>query len=190
TPNKILHTYLLRLVKYTFSITVDHLEKDRSQDLLSLIEACMNLLQKEGWNLPKLNAKYIMEHQCALIGKHLKMLVQCMPFVLWDMVVPELLKAWVMIGLTGALLWQYNIKVKEVYLAELQQALTSLVHAIAHLDPIKMISKPKLHILLHATDDIQRCGPAVGFTTERYKSYNLVFRTCSVNSNHQSPSPI
>ncbi|EJT97223.1 hypothetical protein DACRYDRAFT_59430, partial [Dacryopinax primogenitus] len=67
-------------------------------------------------NLPKIDAKYIMEHWHALTGKHLKTLAQCMPLVLWDLVEAEMLEVWVTIGLTGALLWQYNIEVKDIYL--------------------------------------------------------------------------
>ncbi|EJU01380.1 hypothetical protein DACRYDRAFT_16097 [Dacryopinax primogenitus] len=117
-----------------------------------------------------------------------KTLAQCMPFILWDLVSADVLEAWVVIGLAGALLWQYDIEVKETYLDELRLAVTTLVHAMARLNPIKMISKPKMHILLHIVDNVRRFGPAVGFATERYESYNSVFRTRSVNSNHQAPS--
>ncbi|KZT60628.1 hypothetical protein CALCODRAFT_418212, partial [Calocera cornea HHB12733] len=50
------------------------------------------------------------------------------------------------------------------------------------------ISKTKLHTALHMTDDVLRFGPATLYTTERYESYNSVFRLCSVLSNRHAPS--
>ncbi|KZT58019.1 hypothetical protein CALCODRAFT_414151, partial [Calocera cornea HHB12733] len=50
------------------------------------------------------------------------------------------------------------------------------------------LSKSKLHILLHAAEDVARHGPAVLYSTERYEAFNTVFRQCSVLSNRQSPS--
>lgn len=51
-----------------------------------------------------------------------------------------------------------------------------------------MISKPKLHFLRHIVFYVRRFGPPLLYSTERYESFNHVFRMCSVLSNRQSPS--
>jgi hypothetical protein len=60
--------------------------------------------------------------------------------------------------------------------------------AFASIDPSRIISKIKLHLLAHAKDDVRACGPLVGAATEVYESFNAVFRSCSILSNHLAPS--
>jgi hypothetical protein len=48
--------------------------------------------------------------------------------------------------------------------------------------------KPKFHFLVHAPLFIRRFGPAIIFSTERYESFNRVFRLASIYSNRQAPS--
>ena len=56
------------------------------------------------------------------------------------------------------------------------------------IDPSKMISKLKLHLLVHLKSDIIRFGPLVGHSTEVFECFNAIFRFCSVFSNHLAPS--
>lgn len=55
-------------------------------------------------------------------------------------------------------------------------------------DPSKIVSKAKCHILTHIVDNIRRFGPAVTLSTETFESFNGVFRLCSILSNRHSPS--
>ncbi|KZT58587.1 hypothetical protein CALCODRAFT_414850, partial [Calocera cornea HHB12733] len=48
--------------------------------------------------------------------------------------------------------------------------------------------KAKPHLLLHLPDNILQFGPASLFATQRYESYNSIFREGSILSNHQAPS--
>ncbi|KIL54693.1 hypothetical protein M378DRAFT_41494, partial [Amanita muscaria Koide BX008] len=50
------------------------------------------------------------------------------------------------------------------------------------------ISKPKFHFLVHLPRFIKRFGPALLYSTERYESFNHVFRLCSIHSNRKAPS--
>ena len=56
------------------------------------------------------------------------------------------------------------------------------------IDPLKIVSKIKLHLLTHIPDDVRDYGPLVGEATEVFECFNAVFRSCSVLSNHQAPS--
>jgi hypothetical protein len=58
----------------------------------------------------------------------------------------------------------------------------------ATIDPSKITSKVKLHLLAHLRADIIRFGPLVGVATEAFECFNAIFRYCSVLSNHLSPS--
>ena len=50
------------------------------------------------------------------------------------------------------------------------------------------MAKAKFHFLLHLPAFIRRFGPAILFLTERYESFNHVFRLASIHSNRQAPS--
>lgn len=58
----------------------------------------------------------------------------------------------------------------------------------ALIDPSKLITKIKYHLLPHIREDIIRFGPLVGVATEVFECFNAIFRYCSILSNHLAPS--
>lgn len=71
---------------------------------------------------------------------------------------------------------------------ELRSHLNIFLDALMTVDPSKIVSKAKCHIITHIVDDIRRFGPAVTLSTETFESFNGVFRLCSVLSNRHAPS--
>lgn len=71
---------------------------------------------------------------------------------------------------------------------DVEVAVTNVLDLWGVVDPERITEKYKLHVLSHLKSDIARFGPAILFATETFESWNSVFRSCSILSNHHSPS--
>ncbi|KAI0366958.1 hypothetical protein BV20DRAFT_1038073 [Pilatotrama ljubarskyi] len=185
TPTELLHTVLPGVVKYFWAQTVFLVEKANK---LGTLQTRLASVDPDGLNAPSLNAEYICRYKGGLIGKHFKSLAQVMPFVIYDLVLTIVLDGWIAIGELVVLCWHTVIEDREVYLAELSKAIENLLNITAQCSPSILITKPKFHFLVHLPAYIRRFGPAILFSTERYKSFNHVFRQSSIYSNRQAPS--
>ncbi|KAI0345233.1 hypothetical protein BDW22DRAFT_1470253, partial [Trametopsis cervina] len=185
TPTEILHTVLLGVVKYFWGQTVFIIEKAKS---LTLLQSRMESLSKCGLDLPSFNPDYMCRYRGSLIGKHFKSLAQVMPFLVYDLVPQVVVDGWNIIGELVVLLWHTEIIEREEYLAQLSRTIDDFLNITAQCAPSIIIAKPKFHFLLHLPMYIRRFGPAIIFSTERYESFNHVFRLSSILSNRQAPS--
>ncbi|KAH9949290.1 hypothetical protein B0H21DRAFT_889914 [Amylocystis lapponica] len=185
TPTEILHTLLLGVVKYFWGQTVWLLAKSK---LMGIFQTRLASISTAGLNDPTLGAEYICQYKGGLIGKHFKSLAQVMPYVVYDLVPQTVLDGWTAIGALVVLLWHTEIKNTEAYLAELSRLIEDFLNITALCSPSILISKPKFHFLVHLPAYIRRFGPAVLFSTERYESFNHIFRLSSIYSNRQAPS--
>ena len=117
TPTEILHTVLLGVVKYYWAQSIWYL-KNRSKSL-SLFQTRLASVHWNGLNAPSTNAEYICQYHNSLIGKHLKSLAQVMPFLVFNLVPQDVLRAWNIIGAFVVLLWHTEIEDMERYLVSL-----------------------------------------------------------------------
>jgi hypothetical protein len=69
-----------------------------------------------------------------------------------------------------------------------QKLIADFLLITARCSPSIIVLKPKFHFLVHLPDYIRRFGPALLFSTERFESFNGVFRAASMFSNRQAPS--
>ncbi|KAF7965722.1 hypothetical protein HWV62_42165 [Athelia sp. TMB] len=185
TPTEILHTILLGVVKYFWGQTMWHLEKNKH---LATFQVRLNSVAEEGLNIPPITADYMCQYRGGLIGKHFKTLSQIMAFTLYELVPREVLDAWLIIGRLTVLLWHTEIDDVPSYTTKLEECIKDFLNVTCQCSPSILISKPKFHFLLHLPFYIQRFGPALLFSTERFESYNAVFRGASIYSNHLAPS--
>ncbi|KXN84185.1 hypothetical protein AN958_12897 [Leucoagaricus sp. SymC.cos] len=187
TPCKILHTILLGIDKYIWMETSKkwNSKKDAEfEDRLSKVS--IDGLTVFGLFCPS----YILQFKNSLIGRQLKLLQQLAVFCLLPASDSErkLFNLWKANGELGALLWFPEIEDMETYLCDLDVAVDNVLDCWGAFDPARILYKYKLHLLKHLRRDITRFGPAVLYSTETFEGWNSIFRTCSVLSNHQSPS--
>ena len=185
TPTEILHTFLLGVVKYWWGQTVHIITGSKHMNLL---QTRLASLDTHGLNAPSFEPAYMCHYKGGLIGKHFKSLAQLMAFVTYDIVSEPVLNGWITIGLLAVFLWHTRINDIDKYLDNLTQTIDDLLSITAQCAPSIIIHKPKFHFLLHLPMYIRRFGPAITFSTERYESFNHVFRLCSIHSNKKAPS--
>ncbi|TFK16465.1 hypothetical protein FA15DRAFT_553742, partial [Coprinopsis marcescibilis] len=184
TPVEILHTILLGVVKYAWHWTHTGWKEPQRSRYSTRLQAT----DTKGMSIPAIRAAYITQFANSLIGRQLKILVQTNAFHVHDLVGAEQYQFIKATGVLAALLWVPEIFDMEEYVADLTTCIANVLDSAAALDPSKIIAKIKYHLLTHIPQDVRRFGPIIGVATESYESFNIIFRHCSILSNHQAPS--
>ncbi|KAJ7483970.1 hypothetical protein B0H11DRAFT_2416152, partial [Mycena galericulata] len=185
SPCEILHSILLGDDKYIWHETNTAWDKSKADTFAVRLQSSST----SGLNLSSLRGRYIVKYKNALIGKHFKVLQQLGAFHLHeDLCSKNLFELWKASGELGAMLWYPEIRNLEQYLIDLQICIDNVLDIWGLIDPARIMTKYKLHVLSHLPDDIRRFGPAVLFSTEVFECWNAIFRLCSILSNHQAPS--
>ncbi|KAL6302042.1 hypothetical protein BKA93DRAFT_919240 [Sparassis latifolia] len=185
TPGEILHTYLLGETKYVWHKTTSEWDKKKDSTFAIRLRAS----SVDGLLLSPVRSDYIVQYKNSLVGRHFKILQQVGAFHLYGGMCPDLvLDLWKASGELGAMLWYHSICNMEEYLADLEILIANVLDIWALIDPNRILTKTKLHVLPHLIKDIRRFGPAVLYSTEIFECWNAIFRFCSILSNHQAPS--
>ncbi|KAJ6558925.1 hypothetical protein B0H10DRAFT_2240688 [Mycena sp. CBHHK59/15] len=184
TPIEILHTILLGVVKYVWHITHTAWSPEEKQIYAVHLQAT----NVDGLSIHAIRSAYIMQYAGSLIGRQFKTLVQTNIFHVQSLVSDLKFKAWKAVGELSALLWVPEIGNLVEYQKDLKVAVGNVLDICAMIDPSKMITKIKYHLLVHSPYDAALFGPLIGVATEIFESFNGVFRYCSILSNHLAPS--
>ncbi|KAE9385718.1 hypothetical protein BT96DRAFT_1088957, partial [Gymnopus androsaceus JB14] len=105
----------------------------------------------------------------------LKTIVQTNIFHVHDLVDKAHYTVWKAVTELAALLWCVEIHNMEQYCQDIEIAADNVLDSFAVVDASKIISKIKLHLLLHIPDEMHALGPMVGVATETFKPFNSIF---------------
>ncbi|KAF7366596.1 hypothetical protein MSAN_00917400 [Mycena sanguinolenta] len=184
TPIEILHTILLGVVKYKWhgSHTSWNPTKKETYTL------CLQATNTIGLSIASIQANYIMQFANSLIDQQFKQVAQTCLFHMHDLVDAPQFEIWKVLGELLPLLWYPEIDDMDQYLLDVETAISNILDIFVILDPIKILAKNELHILVHAEADICCHGPLLHVQTESFECFNVIFRSCSILSNHLAPS--
>ncbi|KAJ7469208.1 hypothetical protein FB451DRAFT_1479092 [Mycena latifolia] len=184
TPVEILHTILLGVIKYIWHITHTPWSAEEKKTYAMRLQST----NTDGLSIHAIRSSYIMQYAGSLIGRQFKTLAQTSLFHVHGLVSDDKFRAWKAAGELSVLLWFPEIRNLAEYRRDLRVAVANVLDAFAIIDPSKLISKIKYHLLVHTDDDVVQFGPLIGVITEGFESFNGVFRYCSILSNHLAPS--
>ncbi|KAJ7731957.1 hypothetical protein B0H14DRAFT_3616062 [Mycena olivaceomarginata] len=167
TPVELLHTILLGAVKYVWHISHTPWSAEKKKTYSIRLQATST----EGLSIHAIRANYIMQYAGSLIGRQFKNNHPNRS-----------------VGELSALLWVPEIRDLTQYRNDLKIAVANVLDAVAQINPSKIMTKIKYHLLTHIDFDAIELGPLIAMATEIFESFNAVFRYCSIYSNHLAPS--
>ncbi|KAH9808376.1 hypothetical protein DFH28DRAFT_910112, partial [Melampsora americana] len=187
TPVESLHVVLLGITKYLFRDTMKSFGvlKGSSKKYREL-SARWRAFNIKGLKMPPIQPNTLIQYYGSLVGKDFRLILQTVPFVLFDHLPSNRRHLWTSLCLLGSFIFQNEISHMDDYLQKLENSLLIFFNQLIG-DTAQWVNKPKVHMLTHLKHSIKRFGPASLYMTERFECFNGVLRNASVHSNRQSP---
>ncbi|KAK0523274.1 hypothetical protein OC842_006208, partial [Tilletia horrida] len=194
-PVELLHVLLLGLAKYLWRATVQALSPSAKLELAArLTDANIDGLGLDG----QLRGGYLVRHAQSLNGKDFRALLMVVPSVLptlMDAEVDEeglesLANAWLSSARLAAALYVDSVPRQAVQEFEnyIERCINAVYWSCAQAIPLLLVSKPKLHLLLHTPEHFNAFGPLGHASAERFEAFNAIIRSAAIHSNRLRPS--
>ncbi|KAI9104014.1 hypothetical protein DFS34DRAFT_590427 [Phlyctochytrium arcticum] len=152
------------------------------RELLLRVDA----LNWQGFQRP-FRGKEMVQYGGSLVGKDFRRWIQVAPFA-YDGFLPESwMRAWFCMADVFLLIYVQSIPNLELYLRDLQRAMTAMYASICDID-IAIFSRRKDHALVHIIEDIRRFGPPRLYASEKFEIINPIVRNQLNHTNRHSPS--
>ncbi|KAI9092383.1 hypothetical protein DFS34DRAFT_575283 [Phlyctochytrium arcticum] len=181
-PVEVLHTILLGIIKWLSRASQKKLSDRQQRELLLRVDA----LNWQGFQRP-FRGKEMVQYGGSLVGKDFRRWIQMAPFA-YDGFLPESwMRAWFCMADVFLLVYVQSIPNMELYLRDLQRAMTAMYASICDID-IAIFSRRKYHALVHIIEDIRRFGPPRLYASEKFESFNPIVRNQLNHTNRHSPS--
>ncbi|KAJ7350839.1 hypothetical protein DFH08DRAFT_806816 [Mycena albidolilacea] len=164
TPIELLHTILLGAVKYIWHILHTPWSTEKKKTYSIRLQAT----SIEGLSIHAICTNYIMQYAGSLVGRQFKTIIKTAVFHLHNLITEDQFTMWKV----------NNLKI----------AVANVLNAVAQIDPSKIITKIKYHLLTHLDFDVIELGPLIAMATEICESFNAMFCYCSIYSYHLAPS--
>ncbi|KAJ7433313.1 hypothetical protein B0H11DRAFT_2165040 [Mycena galericulata] len=184
TPIELLHTILLGVIKYIWHVTHTPWAPEEKQTYAIRLQST----NTDGLSIHAIRSAYIMQYAGSLIGRQFKTITQANIFHVRGLVSDQKFRAWRAAGELAALLWFPEIRNLDEYRRDLRVAVANVLDIFASIDPSKILTKIKYHLLVHIDEDVVQFGPLLAVITEIFESFNGAFRYSSLLSNHLAPS--
>ncbi|KAF8480568.1 hypothetical protein JB92DRAFT_3133183 [Gautieria morchelliformis] len=175
---------LFGFVKYFWRDAVARVRKAKRQELL---EARVSGVDVAGLGISPLAGHTLVQWAGCLTERDFHAICQVTPFILYDLVPADCMRAWTALSRMVPLIWQPVIEDSRAHLVELGLTIDHCLDCMLKWTP-RWFNKTKFHILLHLTEHIRQLGPTILFATEGFMSFNAVMCAKSVHSNRHAPS--
>ncbi|KAJ7810931.1 hypothetical protein B0H13DRAFT_1667219, partial [Mycena leptocephala] len=137
----------------------------------------------DGLSIHPIRSNYIMQMLAPLSAVNSKLLCKRTSSTYIDsLVMDHKFMAWRATGELAALLWAPEIRNLAEYRQDLKVAVANVLDIFAMIDPSKIITKIKYHLLAHLDEDVVEFGPLIGVMTEVFEFFSAIFRYCSILS--------
>ncbi|KAH9819446.1 hypothetical protein DFH28DRAFT_924804 [Melampsora americana] len=187
TPVEALHVYLLGVAKYPWQELMTELSPLKpGTSRHSTIIARWASFDTKGLKIPPIIPNTFIQYYKSLVGKEYRVIMQAIPFVLFEEMSREKRHFWSALISLASLIFQNKISNMDHYLIKLRKSVDNFLVCLVGSNA-RWTNKPKFHMLTHLPKSIQWYGPCHLVATEIFESFNFVLRKASIHSNHLAP---
>lgn len=102
---EILHVALLGFVKYFWRDAIDRLNPEKKRILTDRVDSVVI----DGLNMAPMSGFTVVQHYGSLTGRDFRAIIQTAPFLLYDLLAPNIFQSWLSLCAFIPMIWQPEI---------------------------------------------------------------------------------